>query len=328
MANTKEQFLEHSKAKIDLLDRYISRYLNIIAFHPSVDTIEIHDLFCGPGIYEDGGKGSPICFLKNIKDLHYINAAKNQSIPQINCYFNDKEAKHIEALKANIEKNSLHESRFGKLNFSSRDYQEAISDLTVQAASMHLRRTKAFVFIDPFGYADIKAEHIRDLLYTNHTEVLLWLPIQFMYRFEKNKTPESLEQFLNSISATNEWSFTSSAWAFSEQLKTALHAFLGHNYFVDTFRIKKDANTVFALFFFSSHIKGFEKMLEAKWEIDQTQGQGWDYKANSNQLNLFDELKMNPLEESLFEYLQSGEKSNLDIYKFVLSQGFFSKFAG
>src|SRR5690606_15324166 len=97
---------------------------------------------------------------------------------------------------------------------------------------------------------------------------------------------------------------------------------LRQEFFVDTFTIQKDNNTVFCLFFFSSHIRGFEKMLEAKWEIDTTQGKGWKYERSGD---LFASHKINPLEIELLKILVEKDLNNKEIYSFTLHKGFLPK---
>ncbi|MBK7882939.1 MAG: hypothetical protein IPJ81_03330 [Chitinophagaceae bacterium] len=55
--------LEHSKAKIELLEKYLQKYLNIISNDGFTNKINLFDLFCGEGIYENGGEGSPVILI-------------------------------------------------------------------------------------------------------------------------------------------------------------------------------------------------------------------------------------------------------------------------
>lgn len=86
--NSKTNLLNHSEAKVRLLSEYLKRYLNIICNDGYTKRIKIYDLFCGEGLYNNGGEGSPIVILKQIKDLHTLNVAKVDSIPAIDCHFN------------------------------------------------------------------------------------------------------------------------------------------------------------------------------------------------------------------------------------------------
>jgi three-Cys-motif partner protein len=319
--DVKTNLLDHSEAKIRLLGEYLKRYLNIISNDGYTQRIKIYDLFCGEGLYENGGEGSPLVILRAVKDIHFINVAKTTVIPKIDCHFNDIETYKVEKVKEAVKSKSLYYKEFGDIEFTSNDYQSELESLlnTLQK----LRNQKAFIFIDPYGYKHIKANQIKSLMSKGNAEVLLWLPTQFMYRFDTNGTPESLKDFIDELVPYKDWKETDNVWGFISQLKEGFQSVLGDNFFVDTFTIQKDVNTVFCLFFFSSHIKGFEKMLEAKWEIDTEQGKGWDYAGN--QPSLFHEHKTNPLEERLIGFLNTQKRYNGEIYEFTLKQGFLPK---
>ena len=65
--NSQINLLNHSEAKIKLFGDYIQKYLNIICNDNYTKSIHIYDLFCGPGVYDNGGEGSPVIALKKIK---------------------------------------------------------------------------------------------------------------------------------------------------------------------------------------------------------------------------------------------------------------------
>ena len=135
--------------------------------------------------------------------------------------------------------------------------------------------------------------------------------------------PEALKDFIEELTQYKNWKATDSVWHFVNQLKDSFRSYLGSNYFVDTFTIQKDPSTVFCLFFFSSHIKGFEKMLEAKWEIDTEEGKGWNFKGNNP--SLFFEQRTNNLEDSLKVFIGTNSKTNGEIYEFTLRSGYLPK---
>lgn len=322
MNNKKSQshLLNHSEAKIKLFGDYIQKYLNIICNDDYTEKIHIYDLFCGPGVYENGGEGSPVIALKKIKQTYFqfIDKRANKS-PKIDCHFNDIDQKRIKTLKEHIQQKKLYYNSFGKLNLLNKDYAELVELLPSKFKTF--KDEKAFVFIDPYGYKEVRAEHILNLLDCNNkSEILLWLPIQFMYRFSKNGTPEVLKSFNSQLNIEKE--NIKDEWEYVNALKEGFKSFVGLKYFVDSFTLKKEENTVFCLFFFSSHIRGYEKMLETKWEIDTEQGRGWKY--NSSQSTLFSILEPNRLEDLLIAYLQKS-RTNGEIFEFTLREGFLSK---
>lgn len=319
--DVKANLLDHSEAKVRLLGEYLKRYLSIICNDKYTERIKIYDLFCGEGLYENGGEGSPLVIMRNIKDIHFANVVKASVIPKIDTHFNDIEISKINKVETALKNKSLYYPEFGDLTFSNEDYLLKYNNLLTELPK--LRNQKAFIFIDPYEYKHIKASQVKTLMDCGNTEVLLWLPTQFMYRFASNGTPEALKDFIAEIIPNfNEWR-PGSKWNFVAELKQGFQNFLGNRYFVDTFTIQKDPNTVFCLFFFTSHIKGFEKMLEAKWEIDTENGKGWDYAGN--QQTIFFEQRTNLLEIGLENFIKSKKCYNGDIYDFTLRQGFLPK---
>lgn len=321
--NVKTNLLDHSDAKVKLLGEYLKRYLNIISNDGYTKKIKIYDLFCGQGLYEDGGEGSPLVALRNIKDTYYSQIDKKPiREPKIDCYFNDIDQSKVSILEESIKSKKLHYPHIGNLELTSNPY---ISELSKLKETLKMgKNEKNFIFIDPYGYKDIKSEHIKWLMDSNkNSEVLLWLPTQHMYRFSDSGTPEALLEFIKELTNYKEWARNDSVWKFINQLKDGFQKYLGVEYFVDIFSIKKDENTVFCLYFFTSHIRGFEKMLEAKWKIDTENGRGWEFRGNNP--TLFHEHKTNEFEEKLRKYLLLDKKYNYDIYEFTLRQGYLPK---
>jgi len=319
--NSKTNLLNHSEAKVELLGKYIGRFLNILCSENYTKRIRIYDLFCGQGLYENGGEGSPIVIMRSVKEVFYRIVNNKEVKTKLDCYFNDIKSEKVEKAERSIIEKKLWYPSFGTLKFSSIDYKDYLQNLTVELNE--LDDEKAFVFIDPYEYKHIKMQHIHALMKNRKTEVLLWLPTQFMYRFEKNSTPKALKDFIEELVPYEKWNESRNSREFVEELRDGFQNAIGDSFFVDNFIIQKDPGTTFALFFFTPHIKGFEKMLESKWEVDNEHGTGWSY--NSNQLSLFTENKVNPLAEKLREFLSAKERTNGELYFFTIKQGFLPK---
>ncbi len=84
MANTvdetKDNIFEHSQAKLDFYKNYLSKYLVVLLNDKYTSEINIYDIFCGIGIYDDGKQGSPIIAIKIIKDLLEKYPLKNVNL--------------------------------------------------------------------------------------------------------------------------------------------------------------------------------------------------------------------------------------------------------
>lgn len=264
---SQQRMMVHSEVKIRLLKLYLERYLNILSTSKYFGDIQVYDLFCGEGIYEEKDKGSPIIILETIKNIYFANKAKGIQTDKFNCFFNDIEKWKIEKLKTEIANRKLHYPEIGSLNFSESNYRNLLPKVFSEINA--LKKEKAFVFIDPYGYKDMKVADIKSLLQSNKSEVLLFLPTQFMFRFQNKGTPECLIDFIGELMPVEKWPVSETGIDFIENLTEAFRNSLGNDYFVDSFIITRDKNQFFCLFFFTSHIYGFEKMLESKWKIDE-----------------------------------------------------------
>lgn len=320
------QLKEHSKAKIELLSKYLETYLSILAKSPYINEVFIYDLFCGKGEFDYGQVGSPIKILEISKRIYFKSKADGDQI-KFQFTFNDKNDKNeIEDLRQVIQKQNLFYDEIGTLNFSQKHYKkvlpEVIDDLNKLKSSQ-----KAFVFLDPYGYKNILPSEIKKMLGNGNTEVLLFMPTHHMYRFEGNK-PESLNRLIDELIDFEKDPPKRSGLNFIERLKEAFRKFLGVSYYVDTFVIEREANQLFCLFFFTSHVYGFEKMLNVKWKIDELEGRGW---SKSAQGDLFSSTTQQPntkkFEKELINFINKKERFNGEVYLFALSKGHIPKHA-
>jgi len=295
---------QHSEVKILLLKLYLERYLNILNQSPHVSDVFLYDLFCGEGIYPNGGKGSPIAILETIKEIHSSNLKKGMKTGAFHCQFNDINANKVRKLQGVITNMNLQDPKMVKLEFSATDYRKLIPEIKDKISSF--QKEKAFLFIDPYGYKDIRINDIRNLLSSRKSEVLLFLPTRDMFRFEKKVTPTSLKEFISELVPEKDWPNSSTGLEFIDNLTLTFREKLDA-YFVDSFVITRDTNQYFCLFFFTSHIYGFDRMLDAKWKIDEEEGRGWTYESEQN---LFSQVEKKPnvlrFEKKIEDFLIGG----------------------
>jgi hypothetical protein len=114
---------------------------------------------------------------------------------------------------------------------------------------------------------------------------------------------------------------TETGLEFIETLNEHFKIYLGKDFYVDSFAISREKNQFFCLFFFTSHIYGYDRMIDTKWELDEEDGRGWKFNATND---LFSQTDKSPnvakFEKKLIQYL-SSPKSNGEIYEFTLRSG-------
>lgn len=326
--NPKTNLLEHSEAKVELYGRYLSVYLNILHRAGFIKRIFLFDFFCGEGIYENDAKGSPIIALNCIKNHYYSN---NNSIPNMTVWFNDigkselEEGFKVDRVESISKKISIPSNV--DIKFSKEDYRN-IFPKAIKLVEQ-TKDAKGLFFVDPFGYKLIKPLDIKQMLEIGNTEVLLWLPIAQMYRFAgsvmENQFPGSdhLREFLTELFGNNSLEFQS-AYDFIEQIKDKFREYLKDlGAYVDTFTLERDAANVYCLFFFTRNIKGYEKIIEAKWQIDKDRGKGFTLQKTPS---LFSEIELSGYTQKVQAFLESSaSRTNEDLYYFGLRNGFLPK---
>lgn len=309
---------EHSAKKVELLKRYLNEYLAVVGHDTYTEAIHCHDLFCGEGVYPNGGKGSPIIFAECLRAWAPKCPRKRFSL-----HYNDQDGNKVANVKKHLDEMGL-PPRNLLITPSTLRFDQVIQATRHKIAD--LKKEKAFLFIDPYGYKEIKPQLIKDLIKGGKSEVLLFLPTQQMFRFSNKGTPEALSEFLEGIQEGHPFPMAASIIDYLTYIVQGFRRLMPDS-FVDSFTIRKDANTAFCLFFFTSNLKGAEKMLEAKWSLDEEQGAGWSYQSGYSADTLFHEPVIHPLEKLLQSRLRSGPQTNAAIYETTIRAGFLPKHA-
>lgn len=333
--NVKETLQIHSQAKVEFYKTYLERYLAILCKSQYIKSINIYDVFCGKGIYDDGGKGSPIVAYDTIKKIY--ESFDFPSKTNITLIINDKSAERISIVNDYIAKNKHPYCNVNPYNLDIDDMFDTILPVINNTPN----DTRNLIFIDPYGYKNIKKELLYELMKNGKTEVILFLPISHMQRFTSAaiQDEEEITQYAplrdfifsffpnpnhpirqNTVSAKDYIKYVSESLRYNKKFYTT-------SYFIE-----RDKSNYFALFFMSSHIYGFEKILEVKWTLDEEHGGG--FKLPDINGNLFaEEFALEAKNENarrLKEIILSSlrkPQTNVRLYEIVLSNEFLPKHA-
>jgi three-Cys-motif partner protein len=325
----KKTMLAHSEAKVEFFKKYLERYLRILYLAPSVEAINVFDVFCGTGIYDNDKKGSPIVAFDAIKSLRETY----DYTKKINLVVNDSKETKVSSVQNYINSNNK--------NYCNVNYQNQTAELmfkeVVNSINTQNAKSRNLIFIDPYGYKEIKKTTLLSLLQNNRTEIILFLPISQMQRFtvaaieSELKPYEPLKEFVYSFFNEDHpiRKQTVSAIDYLNYVKEALRF---NNYYSASYYIERDERNYYGLFFISPHIYALEKILEVKWQLDEDDGKG--FKQPEMQSSLFSlqdkELKKNDnyarLEKILKDSLKTP-KNNQELYKIILEHEFLPKHA-
>ena len=325
-ASTTNILEAHSRAKVELLGKYLGIYLNIMQRAQFITRLHFFDLCAGEGVYADGGKGSPIKIMQAIKDNYFSNG---QKCTDMTVLFNDPGisavepgVKKIVRVRTAVEK--LYIPNNVKVSFSDKDYRVVLQDALAVVNAMRSNE-RAVIFIDPHGYKDIKPNDLVELMKNGRTEVILFLPTSFMYRFAQKALSEEefpggvhLREFLSDLFGGDPPDY-SHALAFIDSLLEQFRRSLGINY-VDRFTIERENGNYFCLYFFTNHVLGLKKMVEAKWDMDTEAGRG--FTLPDPQVDMFSGYEHSNYPDTLEKVLKArGSMTNEEVELFGLERG-------
>jgi len=226
------------------------------------------DLYCGPGIYDNGAKSTPLLVLEKAID----KAGKNPAIAKhLVTIFNDKKAKSVKTLKAEVKKLP----GLSKLKHQPIVLNEKV-DKNTEAYFTKIR-IPTLTFLDPFGYMGLTRGLIEAVVtktwgcdcifffsyssinralsakgyFTEHMEALFG-----------TQRAAKLEAKMQSIQGSDKGKPREREAIILDALTDALEELNKGNMFVRTFRFKKGKRTSHMLVFVTTHPTGFRVMTD------------------------------------------------------------------
>ncbi len=189
MANTNiffESPSEQSKIKANIVVSYFTAWSRIMCGKWS-STIEIGyvDLFCGPGVYQDGSESVPILLLKDV--------LRNPSLwNRMWFFFNDKSEENIDNLKKKIKELDIDNKLGNNIQFSSRTIDDKFANnIKINAKGPILS------FVDPFGYKGLTIDLISKLIQNNGSDCIFFFNYNRINMALSNNT--KFDEYLDSI---------------------------------------------------------------------------------------------------------------------------------
>ncbi len=332
--------LPHSQAKLDFYKDYLKRYIPILRLAKFTTSINIFDVFCGTGIYENGAKGSPILAFEAIKESSNNSLTLNTNLTPINLFINDLETNKIQQVKDYLQKEV---KNICKIEFQNKDAVEFLSDIN-QKINTQTSKDRNLILIDPYGYKNIKKEYIEKLILNKkNTEIILFLPISQIYRFtdkvlnDEDHNVKSLQDFIQSFFPDQSHPIYNNQLSDEKGLIEYIRKALTFNdkFFSTSYFIQRDnKNHFYALFFITPSIYGLEKILEVKWALNEDHGEGFEQPKQMQSL-FSDQEKENAkqeqyrkLEQILLNYISTNRTvNNIQIYELTLRNMYLKKHA-
>lgn len=285
---------QHTQQKVGIYDAYLRRYLKII-LNSGFPKISIFDPFAGMGKYGDID-GSALVACKNIISHRAFCRKKNISL-----YLNEPNDKNRESLES-------------VCNF---DFVKQITDMDANkfisiATGKNIEGHKLW-FLDPYGYTQIERSSINRIMKQNNTELLLFIPLTFIYRFLNGHlgTDNRLQPIVEFLRDYNIDESEARKCVNPIDFAVLIAKKLQKQYGYSWHATMQEGANCYSLFFISGHIYGLEKFLEARDKI---------LKDNENV-----QLTLIPMgeERDLLRLIPKGTPiDNCELYELGLNNGY------
>ena len=286
----------HTKAKHLILEKYLNAWFPILGrYHQRIIYM---DGFAGPGEYTGGEKGSPIVAL-NLAKNHTANFTG-----ELNFYFVENDAKRFDHLKSMVEEDK-YPANF-TVDLQQGEFANVLANDLDNFDQKGLPNAPIFAFIDPFGFSGVPYHLIHRLLRMVRTEVFVYFARNAVNRhLENDKVEHHMAELFGMETITipkgpNRMNEIKNLY--ERRLKEAAQ-------FVGSFTMIDDRGVpIYDLFFASNSVKGYVKMKEAMWSVDENGGFRFSDKDDPNQLML---LRKDPANDVVVLIKDVGSTSKL-----------------
>lgn len=275
----------HTKAKHALLKEYLGAWFGIMG-HKFPEVLYV-DGFCGPGVYDDGGRGSPLIALDIASGL----SAKWTKLKKATFVFTDEDEERVTSVEENIAKRIIPSEI--SITVEHATFVDKITHILDDSEESGAGLPPCFVFLDPFGIKGMPFSVVQRIQGSPSSEVFINLNVQGIIRCAGASDLKTRQHVVDLFGVPDPWSaigadkFASLRQLYQRQLEKKAK-------YVRYFELKDNRNSrIFCLLFATNSYSGLSKMKNAFWKVDPDAGTSFSDATNPNQVVLIDTHQFN-----------------------------------
>lgn len=308
----------HTKAKHDMLSRYLDAWFPIVASRWSDTGVTYAEGFAGPGEYANGGLGSPLLALQAA-----MRPEVSKHPTEVRMIFVEKSPDRLGHLGALVGRRCPDRARIpvSYINHPCETHLlPALDDAGGWAGPM-------FVNLDGWG-VDTPYHIVKRIGESRSSEVLITLKTQWFARFATVADVQAGDIVFGETG----WRDVALQPA-GEKKRFLAERYLGRLHdagfkYTLTFEMVDEGGNGLFLVFATDKLLGVEKMKDAMWSVDKVRGQRFRDPRDLSQLT-FEAIDSDPdlalLSQQLFARLQAGPQSLEELKDYTLRETMFKK---
>ena len=152
----------HSKAKLEVLRRYLRAYFDKLTINPRLDEfkLDLIDGFAGGGSFQDGAveiSGTPLVMLEEAKEAVVRLNKKRKKQLHINCqfYFVDKAKAHTDHLRKVLGERGYYTDD-NRIVIRNGNFKDEVGTILASVQKRQPRSGRAIFLLDQTGYSQVK----------------------------------------------------------------------------------------------------------------------------------------------------------------------------
>lgn len=317
----------HSKAKLDVLRKYIREYFDRLNVNPQREEfrLDLIDGFAGGGTFRDGNtdiSGTPLVMLEEAgKAEERLNKKRTKRL-HVNCkfYFVDKEEAHTDHLKKVLRERGYKVDE-DKIVVRTGLFENEIEDILRSIKKRRPRAGRAIFLLDQTGFARVKLSLIYRILdELAAAEVILTFAADALVNHlaetpEMIKAVSPLELTESHISNLMQYKDGAGGRALAQRtLRNHIRTMTGAEYDTPFFIRPKESRRALWFLHLSRHPTARDVMIRLHWDVQnrfEHYGSGdfgmlgWDALRDSSNLSLFrfGDLDKKHMQDQLLESL-------------------------
>ncbi|MBU9766955.1 three-Cys-motif partner protein TcmP [Mycobacterium sp. TNTM28] len=309
----------HTKAKHDILTRYLGAWFGIFGTSRRHQRVNVLDGFAGPGRYDDDQPGSPVLTLNTLLE-HRSFATFGDTL--FNFIFNEWDDKRFASLQevlAGVKASRAPWPNTVQIHERNQNFQSLAREL-LDSIPADRQLAPTFAFVDPFGYKDVPMSLIRDLVSHPSCELFIYFDFNSVNRFAN---AGNVDPLLTALFGCDDYKNAPPADQGRAQFIHDLYERQLRNEcdfaHVCSFEmINKSGHTGSYLFFCTRDDQAYDKMKEAMWKLAPGGGYRFDDRLAGQQVLFEDEANTGPLQDELAQHFAGRTVPVEEVRQYVI----------
>jgi three-Cys-motif partner protein len=172
----------HTKAKHDILTRYLGAWFGIFGRSRYHQRVVVLDGFAGPGRYDSDEPGSPVLTLTTLLDHQSFADFGNTEFIFIFNEWNAERFASLQRVLADLKARRAPWPKTVQVMERNQNFQTLAREL-LDSVPVGKQLAPTFAFVDPFGYKDVPMALIRDLVSHQSCELFVYFDFNSVNRF-------------------------------------------------------------------------------------------------------------------------------------------------